>query len=230
MSGCIMCDHSEVLDGGEYVCVKCGIVLGQEYVHGDEYSNLPNRKYENHELYINVCNILEKLNLNPVYADQVYDLLNKYLSNFKCNCELKIGASIFYTLSLHEVPYQLNKISRLICTDINDTKKLFKLIQVFPQKSIVPNDIYRLAEDLFCSIAFNKQDKKKILKLIKDFSCDHCSYSPVTQIAGISYWYFKNYMRRKRSLKSICDHLLISQNSVHLYLKHPCTTSWTLKE
>ena len=28
----IMCEHEELLDCGEYVCIKCGIVLGQEYI------------------------------------------------------------------------------------------------------------------------------------------------------------------------------------------------------
>ena len=28
-----MCDHEELLDSGEFVCIKCGIVLGQEYIH-----------------------------------------------------------------------------------------------------------------------------------------------------------------------------------------------------
>ena len=31
-----MCDHVEVLDGGEYVCIKCGLVLGQEYICEEE--------------------------------------------------------------------------------------------------------------------------------------------------------------------------------------------------
>ena len=28
----IMCEHEELLNCGEYVCIKCGIVLGQEYI------------------------------------------------------------------------------------------------------------------------------------------------------------------------------------------------------
>ena len=28
-----MCEHEELLDSGEFVCIKCGIVLGQEYIH-----------------------------------------------------------------------------------------------------------------------------------------------------------------------------------------------------
>ena len=30
-----MCDHEEVLDSEGYVCIKCGVVLDQEYVYGD---------------------------------------------------------------------------------------------------------------------------------------------------------------------------------------------------
>ena len=28
-----MCDHEELLTNAGYVCIKCGVVLGQEYVH-----------------------------------------------------------------------------------------------------------------------------------------------------------------------------------------------------
>lgn len=62
-----MCDHEEVLDSGEYVCVKCGIVLGQEYVHDKIYEQ--NSTYtikieKQLELYGSICNILDKLNIN----------------------------------------------------------------------------------------------------------------------------------------------------------------------
>ena len=75
---------------------------------------------------------------------------------------------------------------------------------------------------LLCYCNFNKQDKFKILQLINKFVCRFCSYSPVTQIAGISYWYFKVQINQKKSLKTICDNFLTSQNSVHLYLNHSC--------
>ena len=31
-----MCDHEELLDSGEYVCIKCGVVLAQEYIHEEK--------------------------------------------------------------------------------------------------------------------------------------------------------------------------------------------------
>ena len=31
----------------------------------------------------------------------------------------------------------------------------------------------------------------------KNLVCEFCSYSPITQIAGISYWYFKALMKQK---------------------------------
>ena len=30
-----MCEHEEVLDSEGYVCIKCGVVLDQEYVYVD---------------------------------------------------------------------------------------------------------------------------------------------------------------------------------------------------
>ena len=225
-----MCDHVEVLDGGEYVCIKCGLVLGQEYICEEKFLEWPSNKTKNLDLHSNICNILENLNLNVLYyANNVYDLINKYLSDFKCKNELKIGAAIFYSISLCGIAYQLNRISGLVCTNISDTKKLFKLIQVFPQQNILSNDISKLAELLMNFTNFKKVDRNNILKLINTIACTYCSYSPVPQIAGISYWYFKIHMKTKISLKSICDCLFISQNSVHLYLNHNCTNSWSSK-
>ena len=27
-----MCDHEEILEYGEYICGKCGLVMGQQYI------------------------------------------------------------------------------------------------------------------------------------------------------------------------------------------------------
>ena len=222
-----MCEHEEVLDCGEYVCIKCGIVLGQEYIY--EENSFKHQVNGNKDLgvYSNIYNILDRLNLNTLYyAEKVDAVVNKYLSNFKCKIELKIGASIYYLLSSNGIPCQLNRISSLVCSNINDTKKLFKLVQIFPQENILSSDINKLAELLLCYTNFEKLDKSKILKLTKNLACKFCSYSPITQIAGISYWYYKVLMKQKKSLKSICDSFLISQNSVHLYLNHSCVNNW----
>ena len=225
-----MCEHEEILESGEYVCIKCGVVLGQEYIYEEKSYEFHLNNKRKFDLYSNICNILENLNLNNFcYAENVYDLIDKYLSDFKCNYELKIGASIFYTLSLNGIAYQLNRISGLICSNSSDIKKLFKLIQVFPQQNIFSNDISMLVEPLLSFTNFEKLDKQKIVGLVNTYSCKYCSYSPITQIAGISYWYYKSHIRKKKSLKSICDYLFISQNSVHLYLNHACTKKWNLK-
>ena len=88
------------------------------------------------------------------------------------------------------------------------------------------NDISTLAELLLSYANFERGDKCKILQLTNTLACKYCSYSPITQIAGISYWYFKVHMKQKKSLKSICNNFLISQNSVHLYLNHYCVNNW----
>ena len=108
-------------------------------------------------------------------------------------------------------------------------KKSFKLIQTFPQQNISSNDTSILAEFLLSHSNFSKEDKDRILQLIDIYSCKFCSYSPVTQIAGISYIYFKEQVKQKKSLKTICNSFLISQNSVHLYLNHSCAKNWDLK-
>ena len=157
---------------------------------------------------------------------KINDLIDKYLSNFRCKIELKVGACIYYILFAKGIPCQLNRISGIVCSNINDTKKLFQLIQTFPQQNISSNDTSILAEFLLSHSNFSKEDKDRILQLIDIYSCKFCSYSPVTQIAGISNIYFKEQVKQKKSLKTICNSFLISQNSVHLYLNHSCAKNW----
>ena len=222
-----MCDHEEILDSEGYVCIKCGIVLGQQYIYEQNSNNTQINKNKDIGIYSTIYNILEHLQLNtPSYADEVNDLIDKYLSNLKCKSELKIGACVYYLISSSGLACQLNRISGLVCSNVNDSKKLFKLIQVFPQEHILSNNISKLAELLLSYANFEREDKCKISQLTNTLVCKYCSYSPITQIAGISYWYFKVHMKQKKSLKSICNNFLISQNSVHLYLNHSCVNNW----
>ena len=222
-----MCDHEEILDSEGYVCIKCGIVLGQQYIYEENSYNTQINKNKDIGIYSTIYNILEHLQLNtPSYADEVNDLIDKYLSNLKCKSELKIGACVYYLISSSGLACQLNRISGLVCSNVNDSKKLFKLIQIFPQEHILSNNISKLAELLLSYSNFERADRCKISQLTNTLVCKYCSYSPITQIAGISYWYFKVYMKQKKSLKSICNDFLISQNSVHLYLYHSCVNNW----
>ena len=132
MNGSAVCDHVEFLDGGEYVGIKCGLVLGQEYICEEKSFSCSSDNRRKLDLHSNICNILENLNLNVLcHASNVYDLINKYLSDLKCKNELKIGAAIFHNLSMCGIAYQLNRISGPVFTNISDTKKLLKLITMF---------------------------------------------------------------------------------------------------
>ena len=222
-----MCDHEEILDSEGYVCIKCGIVLGQQYIYEENSYDTQINRNKDIGIYSTINNILEHLQLNtPSYADEVNDLIDKYLSNLKCKSELKIGACVYYLISSSGLACQLNRISGLVCSNVNDSKKLFKLIQIFPQEHILSNNISKLAELLLSYSNFERADRCKISQLTNTLVCKYCSYSPITQIAGISSWYFKVYMKQKKSLKSICNDFLISQNSVHLYLNHSCVNNW----
>ena len=77
----------------------------------------------------------------------------------KCKSELKIGACIYYLISSCGLACQLNRISGLVCSNVKDSKKLFKLIQIFPQEHILSNDISKLAELLLSYAHFEKVDK-----------------------------------------------------------------------
>ena len=94
-----MCDHEEILDSEGYVCIKCGIVLGQQYIYEQNSNNIQINKNKDIGIYSTIYNILEHLQLNtPSYADEVNDLIHKYLSNLKCKSELKIGACVYYLI------------------------------------------------------------------------------------------------------------------------------------
>ena len=228
MNAFTMCDHVEILDNGEYICSECGLVLGQEYVSVSTPTSSPRISPQNYNVYLNVCNILEKLYLNnTLYAIQVCESMNKYLSRCKHKEELKIGAGIFYTLSENNVSYQISKIARIVCLDKYDYKKFYKLIQYFPQTNTLHNDESQLVNLLLSN--FPKKDIENITEKIQKLKCEYCSYSPITQIAGISYLYFKHCKNDKKPLKSICDLFLISPNSVYLYLKHSCVKNWILE-
>ena len=79
--------------------------MGQEYI--SEEISTKNQIIENKSLvtYSNIYNILEHLNLNILcYAEEVNGLIDKYLSNFKCKIERKIGACIYHVLSSNDIP------------------------------------------------------------------------------------------------------------------------------
>ena len=193
-----MCDHEEILDSEGYVCIKCGIVLGQQYIYEENSYNTQINRNKDIGIYSTIYNILEHLQLNtPSYADEVNDLIDKYLSNLKCKSELKIGACVYCLISSSGLACQLNRISGLVCSNVNDSKKLFKLIQIFPQEHILSNNISKLAELLLSYSNFERADRCKISQLTNTLVCKYCSYSPITQIAGISYWYFKVYIKQK---------------------------------
>ena len=193
-----MCDHEEILDSEGYVCIKCGIVLGQQYIYEENSYDTQINRNKDIGIYSTINNILEHLQLyTPSYADEVNDLIDKYLSNLKCKSELKIGACVYYLMSSSGLACQLNRISGLVCSNVNDSKKLFKLIQIFPQEHILSNNISKLAELLLSYSNFERADRCKISQLTNTLVCKYCSYSPITQIAGISYWYFKVYMKQK---------------------------------
>ena len=185
-----MCDHEEILDNEGYVCIKCGLVSGQEYIYEENSFNDQIKINKDIGMYSSICNILEHLQLSTqCYADEVHDLIDKYLSNLKRNSELKIGACIYYLISSSGLACQLNRISRLVCSNINDSKKLFKLIQIFPQENILSNDTSRLADLLLSYTNFEKADKCKISQLTNTLDGKYCTYSTITQIAGMSYRY-----------------------------------------
>ena len=41
INGFIVCAHEEILEYGEYICVKCGLVLRKQYISEKIYSESP---------------------------------------------------------------------------------------------------------------------------------------------------------------------------------------------
>ena len=170
-----MCDHEKTLDSGEYVYIKCGIVLGQEYIYE---VNSFNDQIEKKDLgaYSSICNILEHLRWNTLcYAGEINDLIDTYLSNLKCKRELKVGACTYYLISSSGLACQLNRISGIICAVINDSEKLFYWIQIFPQQNNISTDNSILLEILLSYENYEKIEKCKISLLKNTLACKYCS-------------------------------------------------------
>ena len=70
-------------------------------------------------------------------------------------------------LTINNIACHFNRISRLLFSNINDSKKLFKLYQVFPQQNILLNNITKLAEIVLSFTTFEKLDKKQHFKAIE---------------------------------------------------------------
>ena len=84
-----MCDHEELLDSGEYVCIRCGVVLAQEYIHEENSNRYQCVEYRDPHLYSTICTILEHLNLSiSCNVEEIRSLIYEYLSNFKYKHEL----------------------------------------------------------------------------------------------------------------------------------------------
>ena len=47
-----MCDHEEILEYGEYICRKFGLVLGQQYISEKIYSESPKNDKNISKIYI----------------------------------------------------------------------------------------------------------------------------------------------------------------------------------
>ena len=52
----LLCEQEEILEGGEYVFVKCGLVLGKEYVY--EIKSYESKGKNISKLYIDIFLIL----------------------------------------------------------------------------------------------------------------------------------------------------------------------------
>ena len=139
-----MCDHEEVLDSERYVCIKRGVVLDQEYVYGDNCFYNETDICMDHNSNSIICIIFDHLNLNWLYLNgKINDLIDKYLSNFSCKIELKVEACIYHILFAKGKPCQLNKISGIVYSNIDDSKKLSKLVEISPpMKYIIKRYIY----------------------------------------------------------------------------------------
>ena len=55
-----MCEHEELLDSGEFVCIKCGIVLGPEYIHQENTFQHKDIKPKDTCLYSSICTTLDQ--------------------------------------------------------------------------------------------------------------------------------------------------------------------------
>jgi len=232
---CTNNNHLEILVDHEYVCLNCGLVFGQEF----EHVTFPKRSEIDHKsksIHHDIANFLETLHLNICFTEEIENKLLKYLNKFYCSIEIKIGAAVYYVLSVNNISFPISKIEKLVCFSIRDKKVLYKLINVFKQNTVIENDgfgeSFSLATIILSDLGVSSDDRSTIIQRIISVKCDLCSHSPITQIAGQTYLFFKNRNINKLTLDFICSNLSISKNSVYLYLnpkKHSCVNNWNLK-
>ena len=76
-----MCEHEELLNNGEFVCIKCGIVLDQEYVHAEMFSSHNINTTENIGLNTNIYTILDHLKLDSLFCnEEIRDLIDYHVN------------------------------------------------------------------------------------------------------------------------------------------------------
>ena len=223
-----MCEHSEILADGEYVCQNCGLVLEKEFIYNKSFSPAL-EKTSNFVIDRKIENIIDILHLNAaVSKDEVQIYLKKYLSEYNYDIELKICGAIYHILSLVGTSFPLSYIENLVCSSSRQKKVLYKIIQLFDQNFLTHNDEFKLLYSFLSKLNFKTEDVELVRNRLENYDCKFCSYSSVTRIAGHTYVVVKN-TKQNLSLKDICKSLSISKNSVYLFLNerhHSCVKNW----
>ena len=223
-----MCEHSEILVEGEYVCQNCGLVLEKEFICNKTFTPALERK-SNLDIDTKIENIIDILHLNAaVSKDEVQIYLKKYLSQYNYDIELKICGVIYHILSTVGTSFPLSYIENLVCSNRRQKKILYKIIQLFDQNFLTHNDEFKLLYPFLCKLNFEKEDVQLVINRLQNYNCKFCSYSSVTRIAGHTYVVVKN-TKKNFSLEEICKSLSISKNSVYLFLNerhHSCAKNW----
>ena len=223
-----MCEHSELLVDGEYVCENCGLVLEKEFIYNQIFTPALEGK-SNLDLDTKIENIIDILHLNAaVSKDEVQIHLKKYLSGYNYDIEIKICGAIYHILSTVGTSFPLSYIENLVCSNSRQKKILYKIIQIFDQNFLTHNDEFKLLYPFLSKLNFEKEDVQLVINRLETYDCKFCSYSSVTRIAGHTYVVVKN-TKKNLSLEEICKSLSISKNSVYLFLNerhHNCVKNW----
>lgn len=195
-----VCEHkNQIIDDheGTHICLDCAKVLDNVYVSSFrcEFNDFETNVLETHGNQIN-SEISHRLNIPNLYlTNNKSDIKN--ISNLYLNANKKD-----YTVTLKEMSSVSGYSSKQIGKEIKNTVNILNLSQLTEKYCKLLSLDYKIYSVIKENI--NKQE--------------HTGHNPLTLVASHIYLHMKN-VKKKISMKKICDTIGISSISIQRYLK-----------
>ena len=139
-----------------------------------------------------------------------------------------IASACYITLSRNNCSLPLSRFENMVCRTMKEKKNLFKMIVSLNQYDVNANNPQNLVESSLCGLNLSFQEIQTIKKNIDTLRCQHCSYNPMSVLAGHTYLFLRN-TNKEVSIAAISSRVGISKNSIYSYInqdKHKCVKTW----